>query len=119
MKKVHLENGIIQGFYDNTIHNNIPDNCIEITDEEHINILENGFNFFENDTFIFKDLRSQEDLNNQRKNEIYLLLDDIDKKKVRAVTDVLINNDLTRLNQLENEADLLRQELKSLQDGTV
>lgn len=62
---------------------------------------------------------SEQQLKQNRINEIYFELDSIDKKKVRAVTDALINNDLTRLNQLENEADLLRQELKSLQDGTV
>lgn len=39
-------------------------------------------------------------------------LDEIDKKKVRAITDALISNDITKLQALEDEAKTLRAKLK-------
>lgn len=38
-------------------------------------------------------------------------LDDIDAKKVRAVTDAILNGDMTRLQTLEAHAILLRQQI--------
>jgi len=43
--------------------------------------------------------------------DIYLKLDEIDKKKVRAITDFLITNDNTRLLELEKQANDLRSQL--------
>lgn len=55
---------------------------------------------------------TEEELNKLHNENIYFQLEQIDKKKVRAITDLLISNDKTRLLQLEDEANLLRSQLK-------
>ena len=49
-----------------------------------------------------------------RKLEIMSLLSEIDRKKIRAITEAILTGDTARLRQCEAEAEVLREELRSL-----
>ena len=99
--------------------NQIPSTAVEVTSEEYEQILAgqsqgktvstdvNGKPFLTEQVFI-------ETLVQQR-DEILFQLKRIDDKKVRAITDFILNGDKTFLEQLEEEAVQLRTRLKSLE----
>lgn len=66
MKYVHLENNKILGYYSKNINPNIPKGCLEITDKEWQEALNINANWYENGKFSFRDLRSLEDIENDR-----------------------------------------------------
>jgi len=57
---------------------------------------------------------TEEEIKEDKKQEILISLSLLDTKKTRALTDALINNDLSFLQELEEQAETLRQELKAL-----
>lgn len=99
--------------------NQIPSTAVEVTGEEYEHILVgqsqgktvstdgNGRPFLSEQEFIETVV--------QQRDEILFQLKRIDDKKVRAITDFVLNGDKTFLEQLEEEAVQLRARLKSLE----
>ena len=72
---------------------------------EHYNLFFNGENWEE-----VEEVEEIEELELSRIDLIEIELSEIDKKKIRAVTDFLLNNDKERLESLEAQAVALRLE---------
>ena len=70
MKYAHVENNKILGYYSKDINPNIPKGCLEITDEEWQNALNINANCYENGKFIFKDFRTEEEIEKERISSI-------------------------------------------------
>ena len=68
MKQAHIENGTnkLLGWYTKEIHSKIPTPNIEVTDEVWYKALTINANYYENGKFIFKDFRTEEEINESR-----------------------------------------------------
>ena len=66
MKYAHIVDSKILGWYDSDIHSDVPTGSIPINDNEWQLALEINANYYENNKFIFKDLRTSEDIELQR-----------------------------------------------------
>ena len=68
MKQAHIENGTnkLLGWYTKEIHSKIPTPNIEVTDEVWYKALTINANCYENGEFIFKDFRTEEEINESR-----------------------------------------------------
>lgn len=67
MKYAHLtsENKLL-GWYDDTIHTEIPTNSISVDDEIWQNAININANYYNGDEFIHKDFRTPTEINNNR-----------------------------------------------------
>jgi hypothetical protein len=74
MKYVNYEKttGKILGYYDDTIHQNIPKPNIQITDEQWQNAINNNYNYIDvtTETFSKKDFRTLDELKQDKKTQI-------------------------------------------------
>ena len=72
MKYAHLEENTnkILGWYSDEIHSEIPTPNIEVTDEVWYKALTIQANCYENGKFIFKDFRTEEEINESRIQDI-------------------------------------------------
>lgn len=85
---------------------------IELTKEEWQEALANGYNFVYYKKLIFRDLSSEDEKNKAYNETIFQELKEIDSKKTRALTDFVLTGDKSRLEELENLAQILRAKLK-------
>ena len=70
MKYAHLENNKILGWYSDDIHEVIPTPNIEVSDEQWQEALIINANCYENGKFIVKDFRTEEELEEDRVQNI-------------------------------------------------
>ena len=70
MKYAHIIDNKILGWYSNDIHSEIPTPNIEVTDEVWQEALSINANYYENGKFIHKDLRTAEEIEQQRVDSI-------------------------------------------------
>lgn len=110
------------GFFDTDIHGDaIPDDAVDVTHERHRELMTaqaaglviragvDGAPVAQQPP-----PASPEQIAAARKVQIQADLKSIDDRKVRALTDALLNNDTSRLQSLETQAAALRLELAGL-----
>lgn len=110
------------GFYFQEVHGDgIPEDAIEITFEDYQNLISGqangkiiGIDDSGKPILVQPEPPSQEELNQRRKNQILFELKKIDETKIRAITDFILTDDKTRLVQLEERANVLREELSKI-----
>lgn len=109
------------GFYDPEIHGeNIPSGSVEITPEQHQELLEFqslGMQISSNaegfPIAIDRPALSEEELNVEFNADIIRQIETIEREKQpRAMRDFLLNEDKTRLEELNTEINDLRAQLK-------
>ena len=110
MKYAHIINTKLLGWYDDSIHEEIPIPNIKATDEvwqEAINI---NANCYENGRFIIKDFRTDEEILNQ------------EQSKFRAERDALLQQVDITINKavdLGEDTKALRAYRQALRDATI
>jgi len=115
MKYAHYnkKTGKLIGYFDDTIHQTIPEPNIQITEEQWQEAIDNGYNYVEakNKTLSYKDFRTEEEkLNDTKKNKInYLKQNFLETLKKGYVTSVSKNRFYTEeqdIAKLKNAYDL-------------
>ena len=109
MKYVHLENNKILGWYSDDIHDVIPTPNIEVTDEvwqEAINI---NANCYEDEKFIIKDFRTEDEILKQ------------EQAQFRTERDILLKVADIEINKLDDsgrDSSIWRVYRQALRDAT-
>lgn len=109
------------GFYLKEVHDVIPADAVEICDElyhdlmngqaegKHIVVADNGLPMLVDTVEPSLEVKKA-----QRKNVLLKQLQDIDSRKVRAISDFILSGDKTRLADLEAAAVKIRTELTGI-----
>ena len=115
------ENRKILGRYLLSIHGeNIPSTAQEVSEEVFNTSIQENHNYLNDDLkTCYKEYeKTQEEINEIRKQEIYTELDSVDTQTIRPLRAVLNGTgtdlDKTKLLELETKANTLRNELKNL-----
>ena len=113
----------IIGRYDSEIHKKIPEEAVEVTDEQWNYSININANCFMNGEFSRKDMRTVAEIVEDRKLEIAYRIAQIETEKNRPVSDLLTPELFTeeqltysrdKLNALQQELIALREELENL-----
>lgn len=102
MKYAHIDNnGKLLGWYDRSIHADIPKPNIEVTEAQWQNALDLGANAYEKGSFIVKDFRTAEEI-----------AEELKQKQLTEAKEYLDNTDWIIVKI--NEAQLLGQDIQPL-----
>ena len=110
----------ILGRYIQSFHNNIPSTAQEVSQEVFETSIQENHNYLNDDLkTCYKEYeKTQEEINEIRKQEIYAELESIDTQTIRPLRAKLVGLSTTqddlKLTELENKANTLRNELKNL-----
>ena len=112
MKYAHLEKNTnkILGWYDKSIHSEIPTPNIEVTDEQWQEAINMNANCYEDGEFIVKDFRTQEEIIQQ------------EQAQFRAERDVLLKEadiEINKLDDLGKDSSAWRVYRQSLRNSTL
>lgn len=102
-----------KGFFDNTIHQTLPSDAVEVADEDYqalLNAQAQGSNIVPGSNGYPTTVAVVAGAGAGAPSVIGQLTE-IDQKKIRALTDAILTGDHTRLLQLEQQAALLRPHL--------
>ena len=109
MKYVHLENNKILGYYSKDIHPNIPEGCLEITDEQWQEAININANCYEDGKFIVKDFRTPEEIQEQEQAQFRA-----ERNQLLIEADIEIN----KLDDLGKDSSAWRAYRQALRDST-
>lgn len=109
-----------QGFFSSDFHTNIPSDAVKISDEQYKALIrgqEQGQTISSNYEGVpyLTSATLPAVTSADRRKQILDALTTIDTKKIRAISDFLLTNDKTRLEELEAEAAQLRAEYAALE----
>ncbi len=105
MKYANIENGTnkLLGWYTKEIHSKIPTPNIEVTDEVWQEALNINANCYENGKFIFKDFRTEEEINESRIQQIEVKCNQVIEDVYSIYKQINITNLLTPYTEQDRE----------------